>query len=366
MKAVCIRSQLKEILMFAERNSGRSFNMPILQGVHIKAENNLLKITATNLDTGIEAEIPAKVQKEGETVVPVKILSQLISGMREDQVTLESVNNNLNISTERVSSFIKGYPAEEFPRIPKFKPNHSFDISCGELMDGLKKVVGSASSSSMKPEIASIFFYAQNRAPLKLVATDSFRLAEKTLSYSVQDINSFLLPVKNASELSRILENNEGSVNISFDNNQISFVTNALKFVSRLTEGVFPAYESIIPKKFATDVLVNKDEVVNALRAASIFSGNLREVSINILPDDNLMEIRTQYSEIGEHTSQLSAKITGEKISVNFNYNYLLDGLLNSSSDNILLRFAESNRPLLIQNPDNSSYLYLVMPMKNA
>jgi DNA polymerase-3 subunit beta len=366
MRVTCTKNQLKEILFFAERNAGKSLNMPVLQGVHIKTENNKLIITSTNLETGFEGEIAARVDQGGEIVVPVRILSQLVSGMWGERIELESVGANLNVSSERTASLVKGYPVEDFPRIPKFKPVHTFTISKTELLIGLKAVLGSASTSNMKPEIASVFFYIQNRAPLKLVATDSFRLAEATTNSQIKDTESFLLPAKSAAELLRILESVENEIGVAFDKNQVCFSTKSLNFISRLTEGTFPGYESIIPKKFNTDVLVDKGDMVDALRAASIFSGNLREVSFNVLPEENLMEIRTAYSEVGEHTSQLAARVTGEKINMNFNYNYLLDGLLNATSDKVLLRFAENNRPLLIQNPDSSAYIYLVMPMKSV
>lgn len=367
MKVSCSKTKLKENLFFAERNSGKSFNMPILQGVRLRTGNGRLNIAATNLEAGFEAEMSAKIFKEGEVVVPVRIFSQLISGLGGETVALESVGNNLNISTERVSSLIKGYLPEEFPLIPKFKPENSFDITRDELISGLRAVVNSASVSNMKPEIASIYFYFQNRAPLKIVATDSFRLAEKTLNCPVKNSSPFLLPAPSAAELIRMAEVADGDIRVAYDKNQISFTAAEFKFTSRLTEGVFPAYESIIPKKFNTDVLVDREEMIEALRVASVFSGNLKEVNLNVLSDDNILEIRTAHSDVGEHTAQLNVKITGEKVSLNFNYHYLLDGLLNyQNKGKILLRFAEGNKPLLLQNPENTAYLYLVMPMKSV
>ena len=366
MKITCFKNHLKEKLFFAEKNAAKISNMPVLSGVYLKTDKNSLKIISTNLETGFEAVIPAKIYKEGEIIVPVRVITQLISGLFDEKINLELIGKNLNISTEKISSLIKGYPIEDFPQLPKIKKSSVFNISSGELSQGLKLVYNAASNSNLKPEIASIYFYIQNKIPLKLVATDSFRLAEKTLNCAIKNAESFILPIKSAAELIKLLENKEEDIQISFNANQINFSGKDFNFISRLIEGVFPNYESIIPKKFSVETLIKKDRLIDALRSASIFSGYLNEITLNIIPEDNLIEIRTQSGEIGEHTSQLDAKITGEKISLNFNYHYLLDGLQNINHSDVLLRFSGENHPLLIQHPGNSSYFYLAMPMKKT
>ncbi|MEK7596032.1 MAG: DNA polymerase III subunit beta [Patescibacteria group bacterium] len=365
MKTVCFKNDLKERLFFAEKNAAKNFNMPVLSGVYLETNKNSLKIISTNLETGFEAAIPAKIYKEGRAVVPVRIMAQLIGALFDEKVTLESVGQNLNISTEKISSLIKGYPAEDFPKLPKIKNPRVFSVSSEKISQGLKWVYNAASNSDLKPEIASVFFYVQNKTPLKLVATDSFRLAEKTLDHTVKNAESFILPIKSAAEIIRLLENKEEDIQISFNDNQINFSGKDFNFISRLIEGVFPSYESIIPKKFSADALIKKDQLIDALRSASIFSGHLNEITINIVPEDGLMEIKTRSGEVGEHASRLDAKITGEKVSLNFNYRYLLDGLQNINHSEALLRFSGENRPLLIQHPGDSSSFYLVMPMKN-
>lgn len=366
MKVVCLKNQLKEALFFAERNSGKVSNMPILQSVYIGAGNGVIKIISTNLETGFETTIPSKIIKEGEIVVPIKVLSQLIGNFSDEKVTFEKIKNNLNVSTTSISSIIKGYPTDDFPKLPTIKDKSSFIISREDLFKGLKSVSNAVSSSNIKPEISSVFFYNQKKIPMKIVATDSFRLAEKTLKNNVNDVDSFLLPHRSAVELIRLLEYGDGDINVLFDKNQINFVSNNFKFVSRLTEGSFPGYETIIPKTSSTEVIVDKNKFTDALRAASVFSGNLNEVNLNIIVQDNLAEIRTQHSEIGEHTSQIPITVNGDNISLNFNYNYILDGLQNLTSKDITLLFSGDDKPMLMKNNNDSSYLYLVMPMRNV
>ncbi|MBI2628303.1 MAG: DNA polymerase III subunit beta [Candidatus Niyogibacteria bacterium] len=366
MKITCFKNHLKEKLFFAEKNAAKISNIPVLSGVYLETDKNSLKIISTNLETGFEAVIPAKIHQEGKIIIPAKIITQLINTLSDEKITLESIGQNINLSTEKISSLIKGYPLEDFPSLPKIKKSYIFTISSQELNQGLKLVCNAASNSGLKPEIASILFYIQNKNPLKLVATDSFRLAEKTLNCAVKNAESFILPIKSAVEIIKLLENKEEDIQISFNLNQINFSGKDFNFISRLIEGVFPSYESIIPKKFCTEVLIKKDQLIDAFRSASIFSSYLNEITLNIVPEDNLMEIRTKSGEIGEHTSQLNVKITGEKISLNFNYYYLLDGLQNINHSEVLLRFSGENHPLLIQFPGDSSYFYLVMPMKNT
>src|SRR3989344_2653394 len=178
MKLECVKEKLKEVVLLAEKLSGKNNNLPILQSILLIADGKSLKIRATNLDIGAEFEIPAKIEKKGSVSVPGNILSNTLNNLQKDKnITISLINNNLYISTENSSTTIKSFSSDEFPTLPIIKEGVPVVISAQQLTNGLKSVVFSASISDIKPEISSVYIY-QDGDYLVFAATDSFRLAD--------------------------------------------------------------------------------------------------------------------------------------------------------------------------------------------
>lgn len=365
MKITCLKNHLKEAISLTEKISGKNLTLPILGNILISSEDKKLKLTATNLEIGIEVEIPAKIEKTGKLAVPAGIISGFVSTIgNEEKITLETVSgNNLLIATQNSSTLIKGQPTDDFPTLPKPENKKEAMVSSVEFLGGLKSVWYASSLSGIKPEIASVFVSSPAGQPLIFVATDSFRLAEKKTKQPAENINPVLIPQRSVSEIMRILDGREEKIKITTDKNQIFVVLENIKFVSRVVEGVFPDYQQIVPKKFTTDVVLDKNELVGGLRAASIFSNKQNEISISTDAEGEIITLQTINSETGEHTSNISAKITGEAIRMNFNYKYILDCLPHINSSGVLMRFSGNGKPMVITGVEDSSFQYLVMPM---
>ncbi|MDP2676891.1 MAG: DNA polymerase III subunit beta [bacterium] len=364
MNTSCVKEDLQKALTITERHISNEDNLPLLKGVFLDARENRLYIRSTNLDTGIELWIPTKTKRKGNVVVPVKTFSSFLSTVSDDRVLLDVKNGNLLITTPSTSTTIKGYISDDFPPFPIIKKPTSLEIPDINLSKELSGVVIAASSSEIKPEISSVLFSIQKNN-IKFVATDSFRLAEKTLSFKHNQYHSLLFPFRHIIELIKILEIFPSSLEVVFDAHQVIFNGKTFSYFARLRDASFPQYEQIIPTSFSTEVTLKKINFLKAIRGASVFSGRLREVCFNVYPEDNLFEVVTKNSDIGEYANQIPSKITGERLSINFNYGYIIDGINQIISDDILLRFNGESKPVLIQNPYNANYIYLAMPMKN-
>lgn len=367
MKITCLKNHLKEAISLTEKVSSKNLSLPILSNVLIISEDKKLKFISTNLEIGIEVEIPAKVDRDGSVAVPANIISSFISTLgNEDKITLETVaNNNLLISTKNGSTIIKGQSTEDFPSLPSPENKKETEISSVEFLNGLRSVWYAASLSNIKPEISSVFISSPEGQTLTFVATDSFRLAEKKFKNYYANLDPVLIPQRSVAEILRILENREEKIKIITDKNQLFIILENIKFVSRVVEGVFPDYQQIVPKKFVTDVLIDKTTILNNLRTASVFSGKLNEIIIKVDAESELITIKTANSDYGEHTSSLESKITGESINMSFNYRYILDCLPQINSENILLRFSGDGKPLVVTGAEDNSFQYLIMPMNS-
>jgi len=364
MKISLLRNDLKEAVGICEKITGKNLNLPILGNILLNCKNKTIKLSSTNLEIGVDVEIPSKTEKEGRATAPASILNNLISNMaKNENINLESQNNDILVSSGNNSILIKSQPADDFPTLPQIKEENIFYIPIEDFISGLKSVWYSCSLSNIKPEISSVYLMSDKGTQLTFAATDSFRLAERKFNYFFQNFGPILIPFKAIIEIIRIFDGRNGKAKIFFNKNQINIEMDNIKLISRLIDGIFPDYQQIIPKKFTTDVVVDKNSFVDSLKISSVFSNKLNEVDFAINPEDNTLTIKTSNNEVGDNTSNIPTKITGEGFKIAFNYKYIFDCLANINSQEIILRFSGENKPLLISGTQDNLFRYLVMPM---
>lgn len=366
MKLSCFKNDLKNACLLSEKIASKNTTLPILNTLLFSCEKGRLKISSTNLEVGFETWIPARVEKEGRVAVPVRVISNFISTFPEDGITLESEKNNLRVSSDHISSLIKGYANDEFPHFPELENKQTLNVPVSTLRDGLLSVYFSTSLSDIKPEISNVYVFINKKTPLTFVATDSFRLSCIEFNEEFGENISFLLPLKSVIELLRVIETKEGEVEIHTNQNQILFTHNTFSFISKLTTGVFPDYKQIIPKNFSTEVVIPRATLVNTLRAANVFSGRLLAVKIGVYCKDHTLEIQTSEGNTGEHNASIPVSTNGEDVQLSFNNRYLLDALTHTQEENVKLGFNGEGKPIFIQGEKNHSLFHLVMPMKNT
>lgn len=371
MKVEVLKENLKNGLGVVERIVSKNLSLPILDNVLINTEDNFLGLSSTNLETAIKIWTLAKITKKGKVVVPAKFLSSFISSLPNEKILLEEKNNGLYIECKNYKNEIQGFNPEDFPLIPDFENVGFLEIDCLKFCQGLEQVVEMASFSQTRPEISGIYF-SFSKNVLKMVATDSFRLAEKniTIEKPVEKNISFILPQKPAKEVLNILQNKEGLVKIYILPNQVMFELPMKDFshpqaqiTSRLIEGEYPNYEEIIPNKFKTQISIKRDEFLNQIKTASLFSGKLNEIKISVREKE--LEIFAQDPEIGKNQSSISAKVEGDPIEISFNHKFLTDGLLKMKSSEVLFQISKEEGACILKPVGDTSYTYVVMPIKS-
>jgi len=373
MKLTILTQELKKGLNYTERLTGKNLTLPILNNVLIEALPNFLKISSTDLETGIEWWGLCKTEEEGKITVPAKILTQVINNISDEKIEIENKNDTLFIKTKTFRTQIKGYTSDDFPIIPQFSKEDFIEINAQELKDGLIDVVDIASMSQIRPEISGIYFVFKKDL-VNLVATDSFRLVERTLQSSnyknsFNDEIKFILSQKTTKEVINILQENTGSVKIYYSESQILFETNLnevdhpeINLISRQIEGNYPAYKEIIPKEYKTRIIVDKDFLIKQIKLAGLFAGKINEIKIK--NDDKNLEILSQDLELGENSSILEAKIEGEPVEISFNYKFILDGVSRVKTKNAILELQGASGAGVIKAEEGTDYIYVVMPIK--
>ncbi|HEY0907736.1 MAG TPA: DNA polymerase III subunit beta [Candidatus Paceibacterota bacterium] len=364
MKIECIKEKLIEGITKADRLTGKNLSLPILSCVNLKAQGNTLTIRATNLDCGIEVKIAAKVDAEGEIALHGGVMNSLLAGLpKEKNITLESKDGNVVISTSANTTLIKTFPPDDFPSIPKLETQKTVEISPKLLVKGFKSVVYSASQSTVKPELASVYVFKEE-SELVFVSTDSFRLAEKRVKIKdTLDFPSVIIPAKNVNDIIRTLESASDDIRVLFDKNQIAFEAKDIYLMSRVIDATFPDYRQIIPKAFVTEVVVLKQDFVDSLKTSHVFSDKFNQVNVKALPSKKSFTISTKNSDVGEYTNSIDSSITGQDVEINFNHKYIADSFQSIDADSIALSISGANRPLVMKGVSDKSFTYLVMPM---
>lgn len=364
MKSEFIIEKLKSIIQIIERITGKNLILNILSSILIIGSGKTLKFRATNLDIGIEVEIPAKIEKEGIVAVKGSVLNELISNIQNEKtVIFESMGDNLSVITTNNKAVVKCYPHNDFPTIPLISGDICFIMGANKLLSGIKSVFYSASYSDIKPEIASIYIYPDD-GNLVFVATDSFRLAEKKVKVDkIPDFGGILIPYKNINEIIRVLELANDSVNVCFSKNQISFSYNGVYLTSRLIDGNFPDYKQIIPKEHKTKVVVLKQDLINALKINNIFIDKLNQINININPKTKEFSINSKSGEVGETNTMISAAMEGDDVQIHINYRYLFDVFQSIGSDSVSILLSGTNKPVTIEGVSDKTFSYLIMPL---
>jgi DNA polymerase-3 subunit beta len=271
----------------------------------------------------------------------------------------------MSIETENYHTVIKTLPAEEFPLIPVIENKQSIVIDGQELKKSLDQVSFAASTNQTQPEISGILFNLENSL-LKIAATDRYRLAEKTLKLPQSQFQAqIIIPHKTIMEFSRVISGQKGNAELSFTETQISFKFNNTEIISRLVDGQYPDYKQIIPEKFYTDIVTEKQPMVSALKASGIFSQTTHSVKLDYLEDRQVLVLNTESQELGKSQVELSSQIKGKSGTVVLNYHYMLDCLSVLDGEKVVMKIVDDSTASLLVPQGQDDYFYLVMPIKS-
>lgn len=375
MELDIFKEKLNQSLNIIESVSRRSSNLSILNNVLLETEKNFLKLSATNLEYSVIWRILSKIKIEGKVLIPISLFKSVINFIKNEIIKLRSEKGNLLLKDKDQDIQIQGNNLNEFPIIPKIDNDEFIEIKNNILIEGLNQLVNIPSISQIKPEISGIYFLFK-RDEIKIAATDSFRLAQKNIKL-LQKINkefSFILPQSSTKELINILSLNRDKIKIYYNQDQILFewigketTYPEIQFLSRLIEGEYPNYQDIIPNRYNIQIILDKKEFQDEIKKSGLFSGKISEIKLMIISKENKLKISAQNPEIGKSEVYLPIK-TQEKIDkdieISFNYKFLLDGLNNIKSSEIMFNFNEKEDTAAITPVGDETYIYILKPIK--
>jgi DNA polymerase III subunit beta len=374
MKLQVLQEKLKKGLGIVEKISSKSLTLPILNNVLIEAEKNFLCLSTTDLEIGIKWWMLTKIEKDGKTTIPSRLLLSFVNSLPNRVIEINSKEDILNVECEGYEAKIKGFSAEDYPLIPKIGKEECVSLNSASFCRDLTQIADIPLISTTRPEISGVYFSFEKNL-ITVATTDSFRLGEKKISFSTKSSltsnHNFIIPQKTIKEVINIFGDQIGDINIYFSPNQIMFESvmtetdhPQVQLISRLIDGEYPNYKDIIPKGNTTQLILNREDFLNQIRTASLFSGKSNEIILKADPPKKEVQILSQSSELGEHKSSTPGQTTGEEAEVAFNYKYLLDGVSKARGVEISLDLNGDSGPGVLHTVGDDTYTYVVMPIK--
>ncbi|MDE3111962.1 MAG: DNA polymerase III subunit beta [Chloroflexota bacterium] len=372
MKVTCLQENLARGLQLAGRGVSTRTTLPILSNVLLRTEGGRLKLTATNLEVGINCWVPAKVEDEGSITVPAKLFTDFVNSLPPGQIEL-----SLNVRTKTVhiksgpfEANLKGLDAEEFPIIPGVPEKPTTKIAQNVLRRMIHEVAFVAATDDSRPVLTGVLTTFEGGEVL-MAAADPYRLAVRRspLLAPVTEKLEVIVPAKSLFEVERILDEVDDPVEIFVTPNksQVIFHTDAADLVSRVIEGQFPNYRQVIPAASQTTVIVQRDDLLKATRLASYFArdaANIVRFQIDPTSDTPLVVSATA-AEVGDNTGRIEASVQGQPTTIAFNSRFVQDALASLSAPEIKLELGGPLAPGVVRVVgDEEAYLHVVMPLR--
>jgi DNA polymerase-3 subunit beta len=364
MKLTIHRDKFLEGLQTVQSVVSTRTTLPILANVLLQAEEGAIRLSTTDLDTGIQTTAEADIEKEGSITLPARKLFSIVRELPVSDIYLE-VDSKNNTEIRSGSSFFKimGLPEEDFPPFPKTEDALVYKLPQKEFRNMLRKTSYAMSTDESRYVLnGELLCFKEGK--LTIVATDGRRLAlyEHETDFPKSSETEIILPTKAVGELLRILSD-DGDLDISIAENHISFGVGDTFLVSKLIEGNYPNYKQVIPQETKERVTIERELFLNSLRRVALLSSE-KSNSVKITLQSNEIEISANSPDVGEAKESIAAQYKGKEFSIAFNPDYLAAPLKNLDDDQVFLDLTDELSPGVVRT--NNPFLYVIMPMRTA
>ncbi len=362
MKFRCERDVLVEALSATGRAvTSRGSSLPVLSGLRLELTGSRLRVTGSDLDLTISVLVEVAGESDGVGVLPAKLVGDIVRALEPGAVEIDISDDEAQIRSGRSEFAVRTIPAHEFPQLPE-PAEQTVEIDASAFVDALRQVVSAASVDESRPILTGVLLAAEADG-LRLVATDSYRLAVRDLPgvSILAEGQTVLVPSNALKELSRLLGDAE-SIVLRLGERDASFEVGNVVLMTRLIEGDFPNYRGLIPQAQPNRLTVGREALLDALRRVRLLA---REATpVRLVSSADSLELLAVTQDVGQAHEVLDAKYDGAELTVAFNPEYLMAGLEVSPGDEVTLETIDALKPALLRSIDSEDFLYLLMPVR--
>ena len=364
MKIVCDGAELYDAVLKVSKGTSNKTTNPILEGIRVVAEEDYITLMATDLELSIEKTIKGMVQLEGEMVVPGKFFCEYIKKLNNEQIELHLDEKNC-LSIKYVDSVgkIQCLNSNEFPQIKNIEDSTYFEIKSKDLKALISRSIYAVAVEDVRPILKGVKLEVTDKKVVA-VALDGYRLAvvKKEIVSSNAEF-SCIVPARSLNEISKLLDDSDEIIKVCVGRNYLMVDIDNTKITTRLLEGDFINYTQIIPSDFTTDIILNKEQLLDSLERASLLSRVDRNNLVKFEISDKVM-ILSSKSEIGDIKENITISLKGNDLTIAFNARYFTEALRVIGDEFLKLSFTSSVSPCVIKSNDTDEFLYLILPVR--
>lgn len=373
MKISVTQENLAKVLNHILKATANKPNIPVLANVLIRTERGKIKFAATNLDIAVSAWIGGDVAEEGDLTVNARLLTEFVTQLKASRVELLQSGQSLEVKSVDNQAQLYIIPADDFPTLPEVERDADLVVNAQEFKDAILKTSFAAALDQSRPVLTGLMLESTQRKA-SLVGVDGFRLSKKTLKLekgSTDDIK-VVIPAKALMELAKIIgdvttETDTLNIFLLKDKNQVLFKVNEINFSSRLLEGEFPDYKNIIPSESKFGFSVNKSELTDTIKIATIFARNVMgyKTFFKVLAEEKKLALSAKVQDMGNNESQLDlSEVEGENYETAYNAKFLNDMVNAMTGDVIKFEANGITAPGVFKDPTDENFLHIIMPMR--
>jgi DNA polymerase-3 subunit beta len=365
MKFTCEKNNLTKEISIAQEIISSKNALSILSNVLMEAENNTLTIKATDLKVGFETSIPVDISVPGSTTIYCDKFLSILRSLPDGDIEFELKDGKLYIKPlfKKINFQLKSIASEQYPEMQKISDESFFVMPQSDLIEMIGQTIFAVSDDETRYFMNGV--YLENiEGNLIMVATDGRRLSyiKKSTGGTVQPFSGVIIPPKVLQLVSK-QSSGEGTIQVAVTEKSIFFKFDNQTISSSLIEGQFPNYNRVIPDSQSFEIIVRRDELVEAVKRVSLLVENKsRRIFLNIT--SGMIELNSEESEIGVATEEIECVYEGSDLVIALNYSYLTDPLRVIRDDNIKIMFTESNKAITVQPAEEADYFHIVMPMQ--
>ena len=362
MKFRCERDVLADALATAGRAAtGRTGSLPVLSGVRIDLHGDELRVTGTDLELTIQVEVAVSGDSDGATVLPARLAADIVRSLETGAVTVQADQDDARISAGRSQFAVRPLSLDDFPRLPDAAAD-AVTLPAATFGEALRQVARAASGDESRPILTGVLLAAEDDG-LRLVATDSYRLAVRDLPGTsvLRTDQKVLVPSRALNELVRLLPSS-GDVTLRLGERDATFEVGGARLSTRLIEGEFPNYRQLIPQQYPNRLTVGREPLLDAVRRVKLLARDSTPIRLSMSPD--ALELTATTQDIGQAAEGLDAKYEGAEMVVAFNPDYLSAGVDAVTADEVVLETLDAMKPAVLRAGDASDFLYLLMPVR--
>ncbi len=368
MHVACAQEQLNRAVTLVSRAVSTRTTMPILAHILLETRKDAIKLAATDLDHGIQTEIPAKVKKGGAITLPARLLAEIMANLpnAEVQIRAGEGTNEVDLQCESVAYALVGLAASDFPLMPEPEAAPVASVDAGLLRTMIKQTVFAVSTDETRIFLTGLYLVLDGKE-VRLVATDGGRLALRTgtLARPATQKVGVIVPAKTMHELIRALGSADGDVDIALAENQILFTMPGARLVSRLIPGPFPNYQQVIPQGHKQRFTVSTERLLAAVRRVAITARDSANV-VRLQASEDTLTLSSNTPEYGRSEERIPVTAEGETVATAFNARYLIDCLAVTEADELTVELTGPLSPGALRPAGQPDYTYVLAPVRVA